>query len=1127
MIKQKNILLILTLIFILSQISIGRGRHLDRKSNIQPHLSSNNKSLVRTFDIQGENNSTIMNQTNYFLDTFDSNLDGWNIDEGWNRSDFDFHSPDYSINSFENNDGNSQMWQITSPVYTLPTGLLNETIHYSFWLRNDMLSGGIDNDGNIDQFFSLSILLPNDGLWHTTNLYDYDGRSYWCGDEDLNGYGDTWVQYLDTPETLILENSELTAMMKWAIEDTEFAQESNIEANCQNGDTIIDGWDQANVQISTNGGSTWEILIGSNLYDFQCGYGTVYNGLLGLPGWSGLQDWHEVTFDLSEYANQNVIIRFAFYSDPEWSTIDDEILTGFHIDNIQIDSDIILFEDNANDPQMTTSGENWVEELYDYWDDGSGLESHQPGSLIWEEYGPGTAFVGNILQNLTEYSGQEIQFRFQTFFDGDSDEGIGTGLFIDDFRIYTESTEFYPPPSNLIIESENDEIKLKWSNLLNYEGDYIHSLDSGEDTIFDETTLDCGSGDDCITYMGNLFYIHGSSSVDSVFIYNKNDSSVEVNLAAFSTIGQLFNPDTTYSKTVTLSQPNSWNGFQVQDWNFLNPYIIAHTITGDISISQDTDVQGSGAFFDGSNWTFINPQTGLQYFTAGIRAKITKENSDVKYNIYRNSEDDNEFSQIAYLLTDSTFIDRDIIELQEYTYSISATYPNNNESEQLVSSESVYILPASYQELNWDDGYFESGIGVDSGDSLAVNFRASSMGQQIVRFKWYQINDGGYVKVVVWGDSGDGSPKNIFYSELINQADTEFTATAGWNEYDLSENNWLVSGDFWIGLRYYSSTSPIGIDYDIGSSHSMYRNSGSDWSTINDWNFSLRVFLDCASENFDECGVCDGDNSTCLDCAGIPNGDAVEDCAGLCNGGTVEDCAGECGGIATLDCTGICNGNTEIDECGVCGGSGPTADCGCNEIPTDACDCEGHIFDECGVCDGQNQCFDCLDVPNGEAQIDECGVCSNPDSYNSTCTGCMEIQASNCYSEECCTNIDYEYCTTEPNNGYTTIQCEDCCSWTDLENNATIIPSKFEIINLYPNPFNPQINIEYNLPTTSNVSVSIYNVKGQEITKLVDSIQSTGYHKVTWFATNQNSGIYFVQITADNDVINRKMMYLK
>ena len=68
MIKQKNILLILTLIFILSQISVGRGRYLDRKLKIQPHLSSNNKSLGRTFDFQSENNSNIMNQTNHFLE---------------------------------------------------------------------------------------------------------------------------------------------------------------------------------------------------------------------------------------------------------------------------------------------------------------------------------------------------------------------------------------------------------------------------------------------------------------------------------------------------------------------------------------------------------------------------------------------------------------------------------------------------------------------------------------------------------------------------------------------------------------------------------------------------------------------------------------------------------------------------------------------------------------------------------------------------------------------------------------------------------------------------------------------------------------------------------------------------
>ncbi len=47
----------------------------------------------------------------------------------------------------------------------------------------------------------------------------------------------------------------------------------------------------------------------------------------------------------------------------------------------------------------------------------------------------------------------------------------------------------------------------------------------------------------------------------------------------------------------------------------------------------------------------------------------------------------------------------------------------------------------------------------------------------------------------------------------------------------------------------------------------------------------------------DECGVCGGDNTSCADCAGIPNGD------------TVEDCAGECGGSAQADACGVCNGD--------------------------------------------------------------------------------------------------------------------------------------------------------------------------------------------------------------------------
>ena len=147
MIKQKNIFLFFTLIFILVHIASGKGP-FKRKLNIQPNFKFSNKPLEREFNFQDNHNSTIMTQTDYFLDTFDSDLDGWTIDNGWNRTDINFYSEDYSMNSFDNNQSLPQSWKLTSPVYTLPEQPFNETLHYSFWLRNDMLDG----DGNGDEY---------------------------------------------------------------------------------------------------------------------------------------------------------------------------------------------------------------------------------------------------------------------------------------------------------------------------------------------------------------------------------------------------------------------------------------------------------------------------------------------------------------------------------------------------------------------------------------------------------------------------------------------------------------------------------------------------------------------------------------------------------------------------------------------------------------------------------------------------------------------------------------------------------------------------------------------------------------------------------------------------------------
>ena len=55
----------------------------------------------------------------------------------------------------------------------------------------------------------------------------------------------------------------------------------------------------------------------------------------------------------------------------------------------------------------------------------------------------------------------------------------------------------------------------------------------------------------------------------------------------------------------------------------------------------------------------------------------------------------------------------------------------------------------------------------------------------------------------------------------------------------------------------------------------------------------------------DECGVCNGDNSICTDCAGVVNGTAEIDCNGDCNGTSLEDACGVCNGdnsTCLIDC---------------------------------------------------------------------------------------------------------------------------------------------------------------------------------------------------------------------------------
>jgi hypothetical protein len=101
-----------------------------------------------------------------------------------------------------------------------------------------------------------------------------------------------------------------------------------------------------------------------------------------------------------------------------------------------------------------------------------------------------------------------------------------------------------------------------------------------------------------------------------------------------------------------------------------------------------------------------------------------------------------------------------------------------------------------------------------------------------------------------------------------------------------------------------------------------------------------------------------------------------------------------------------------------------------------------------------------------------------------------------------------------------------------ITSNMKVIPTEFALSQNYPNPFNPSTEIRFDLPVTTNVRLSIFNIQGQEIRTLINGNMEAGAQHVTWDGTdnsgkNISSGVYFYRISADKFSQTKKMMLLK
>ena len=93
---------------------------------------------------------------------------------------------------------------------------------------------------------------------------------------------------------------------------------------------------------------------------------------------------------------------------------------------------------------------------------------------------------------------------------------------------------------------------------------------------------------------------------------------------------------------------------------------------------------------------------------------------------------------------------------------------------------------------------------------------------------------------------------------------------------------------------------------------------------------------------------------------------------------------------------------------------------------------------------------------------------------------------------------------------------------TSIFDDSDVMASEPFLYQNYPNPFNPVIFIDFYLPKTTEISLKVFNLLGEEVATLL-----SGSHSVQWDASKYASGIYLYRLQAGDYVETRKMVLMR
>ncbi|MEE8417868.1 MAG: C1 family peptidase [candidate division Zixibacteria bacterium] len=98
---------------------------------------------------------------------------------------------------------------------------------------------------------------------------------------------------------------------------------------------------------------------------------------------------------------------------------------------------------------------------------------------------------------------------------------------------------------------------------------------------------------------------------------------------------------------------------------------------------------------------------------------------------------------------------------------------------------------------------------------------------------------------------------------------------------------------------------------------------------------------------------------------------------------------------------------------------------------------------------------------------------------------------------------------------------------TGISDNTDNLPVQYYLNQNHPNPFNAATTINYGLPQSAHVELSVYNILGRKVETLLDEYRQAGIHRITFDSSDLASGVYFYRLKAGDFVESRRMVLLK